>query len=388
MERFSLVRDDPLQRWLGRLRLAGTDRPTALPRIVVCICLTWCSLAFLAWRQGLAVGPSPRESFLYDLAAYAQFLLAVPLFILAEGYIDAGVCMAAEHFRRSGLLHGPQLPEMETAIQDAARLRKRVLPELICVGLAYVLTWGLWLLPEASNGTSTWHALAAGETEHLTLAGWWAGLIAVPVFHYHWCRWLWKTGIWCSFLRRVSKLQLHLAAAHPDHAGGLGFLGQVQTRFAVIIFAFGTVVAAIVGHKLVTEGASFSAPAVWAVVVSFVLISPVVFLMPLLMFTRQLYHTKQRGLREYGALATRIGEQTEEGLFAQQSGAGLDLDRVASLLSHLAKSYAVVKDMRVVPFDMQSAVRLLTAAGGPMLPLLPKLLPALGPVAKLIEFLR
>jgi hypothetical protein len=46
--------------------------------------MTWFPLLVLSLLQGLAIGHGGRIPFLYDLAAYTRFLVAIPLLILGK----------------------------------------------------------------------------------------------------------------------------------------------------------------------------------------------------------------------------------------------------------------------------------------------------------------
>jgi hypothetical protein len=52
------------------------------------------------------------------------------------------------------------------------------------------------------------------------------------------------------FLWRVSRINLHLVAAHTDMAAGLGFLSEGQMAFSPIVFAGGAVIAGQVGNAI------------------------------------------------------------------------------------------------------------------------------------------
>ena len=78
----------PFQALLHRLGLrSGSDGATGR-RAVLSVLVAWVPLVILAQLQGLAVGTS-QASLLQDFAAYARFLVAVPLLVLAEGPVQA-----------------------------------------------------------------------------------------------------------------------------------------------------------------------------------------------------------------------------------------------------------------------------------------------------------
>ena len=60
--------------------------------------------------------------------------------------------------------------------------------------------------------------------------------------------------IWYGFLWRMSRLDLRLIATHPDRAAGLGFVGDAQRFFWIIVSAFAFTAAGILGDEIVYGG--------------------------------------------------------------------------------------------------------------------------------------
>ena len=92
---------------------------------------------------------------------------------------------------------------------------------------------------------------------------------------------------------------------------------------------------------------------------------------PLIMFSPQLAATKRSGLGAYGMLASRYVQGFEEKWIARDAAAGEELLGSADIqsLADLGNSYAVVGDMRVVPFGLTDITRLAAATAAPLLPL-------------------
>src|SRR4029453_1652578 len=92
---------------------------------------------------------------------------------------------------------------------------------------------------------------------------------------------------------------------------------------------------------------------------------------PLIMFTPQLSQAKRRGLAEYGLVAGRYVQEVEgkwvrgEGAESNELVGSADIQSLADL----GNSYAVVREMRVVPFGLEDITRLAVATAAPLLPL-------------------
>ena len=60
--------------------------------------------------------------------------------------------------------------------------------------------------------------------------------------------------IWFRLLWQISRLNLHLSAAHPDRAGGIGFVGRSSYAFGPILFAQGTLLSGLIASRVLYEG--------------------------------------------------------------------------------------------------------------------------------------
>jgi len=144
----------------------------------------------------------------------------------------------------------------------------------------------------------------------------------------------------------------------------------------MFIFAVGIMVASVVEHKLVVEGARFRDFGMWGVVAEFVVLAPPVFLMPLLFFTRTLARAKRAGRTEYDVLIARYGNAIHEKWHREapsEEKSNLPADFAA--LADAKQVYELINRMRIVPFDLASAAKFAASAGGPMVPVALHLLP-------------
>jgi hypothetical protein len=81
---FSLTEGGPGSSVMKRLHLVHPELGTGAMRTAVClIALTWAPLFLLCLLEGLALR-GVRVPFVYDIAAHARFLLAVPVLVLAD----------------------------------------------------------------------------------------------------------------------------------------------------------------------------------------------------------------------------------------------------------------------------------------------------------------
>ena len=97
---------------------------------------------------------------------------------------------------------------------------------------------------------------------------------------------------------------------------------------------------------------------------------------PLLMFTPHLHRTRRNGLLDYGTLAMSYVRRFDE-KWLRGRGQSEELLGTADIqsLADLANSFAVVRDMRLVPFSLYDAIPLIAAAALPVLPLVLTVMP-------------
>lgn len=387
MIQFSLFEGDLLSKLFGHLRFRGRKAGDLILRILCFWFLTYIPMATLAVLEGLYGNRPPSENFFYDIAAYAIFFLSTPLFILAEGIISTATRGAAKRFASHGILKPEDAAGLDSIHLKLEKARQNIIPELICIFHAFVFA-GFAINMERFDNVQTWHALGPNGNQSFTAAGIWAMCVAIPIANYLWLRWVWKIILWCWYLYQISRFHLQLLASHPDKTGGIGFLSEVQSKFGIIILAFGiSNVAAVTIYKLTIEQASFSLLTVWAGIVSFVIGAPALFIVPLFFFTKQLYRCKKRAVERYEERAMeRAAAFEQKWLTAIESGSWSDMGTSdLSGLNNLNNVYDRIQHMRVVPFDLRSIGELFASAAGPMLPLLPYLNLLPKPVLETIE---
>jgi hypothetical protein len=369
LDEFSLAKGGLLFKLLVRMRLMRPDLAPAYRRAVVLALFAWLPLLILSAFQGLALGGSVRIPFLFDFPISVRLLLSLSLLILAENVIDERTQMVVKHLIQSGLVRENDHSAFESSVQQVLRMRNSFLAEGVIAGL--VIFSAAFLRLEFSGTSSTWQFLVSSSGATRTLAGWWHVIVSIPVVTFLMFRWVWRYLIWCWFLWRTSRLDLHLVPTHPDMAGGLGFLGLAQVKYAIIIFALSSLLSSQMGQEILFGGASLANYRM--TIFGFVALILVVFLGPLLVFSPKLFDTKRKGLLEYGALANEYTQSFERKWIRREAPEGEALIGSADIqsLADLANSFEIVRKMRPVPFDLPTAILPMVAAAAiPFLPLL------------------
>jgi hypothetical protein len=387
---FSLFEGDGLQIVYTRLGLSNWTRFRLTKRCLLAVMLTWVPVAMLALWRGFVGGGASPTNFFADFAAYAQFLVAMPLFVLAEPIIDSSTREAAQQFLMCGIIKPEDGHTVNRIHAVIRRARKSYWSDLACIVTAYTLS--LAILPSIFDARAMpdWHAQVQGISRTLTAPGIWEFFIALPLLNYTWLRFTWKIFLWIFYLHRISRLHLQLHPIHPDLTGGIGFVSEAQARFAVFLLAYGiSNITATVGYEIVILHYDFSVPSVWGPIVGFALGAPLLFTLPLFMFTKQLFRSKKRALAEYRPRVTEHSRRLEArwllGARAILPGPPTqeEVQELAEFTA-LGTLFSRVEQMRVVPLDLQSAGQLVGSTFGALATLLP-LLHAEGAFGKIFE---
>lgn len=297
---FSLVLGGPSYQFLRWAHLSGPALEQVHRRILFTTLITWLPLALLSLIEGNPSGV--KLTFLRDIEAHVRFLVAVPVLIGAELIVHRRLRITVKRFVEFGIVRAENIPRFHEPIEAASRLRNSLPLELAMIIFIYTVGQWFWR-SQISLETASWYRTSEGVHLGMTLPGYWYAFVSLPIFQFILLRWYMQTFIWFQFLWRVSKLDLHLLPAHPDRAGGLGFLGVGSYAFAPILFAQGAVLAGLIANRIFYQGHDLSSFKfnIAAFVAGFV----VFILAPLVVFTPQLNATKRRGLGEYGAFAAR-----------------------------------------------------------------------------------
>ena len=195
--------------------------------------------------------------------------------------------------------------------------------------------------------------------------------MSVPIALVLLLGWLWRLLIWGLFLFRVSRLDLHLVAAHPDLVGGLQFVGLSMRAFLLLSFAISTMVAGGVAYRVLNMGTSFFS--FIYVISAVVILNLALFAGPLLVFGRKLVEARRRGIIDYGGLAGAVGNQLEKKWLDYRKSANEGALEVQhfSATTDLYQVVSNVYQMKPFPIATQDLIALIVVT---LLPFLPALL--------------
>jgi hypothetical protein len=368
----SLMEGGPGDALMKRLRLIRPELGASSVRTAIILAaITWIPLLVFSLVEGLAVGGA-EIPFLQDISVHVRFLVAVPIFVLAEIPIGRRIRGAAKNFLEAGLVRENERKRFATAVVDTVRFHDSRLAELTLLALAYVTAYTALSKTPLQSG-STW--FEPSPSVGLSPVGYYYALFSLPIFQFLMYRWAFRMVVWTRFLWQVSKLDLFLTPTHPDGAGGLGFLGKGSIAFGVILFALSSVVSAAIASRILFSGAKLEDFQI--IYVTLVLLAVIVFAGPLIVFAPKLLRLKLDGLRRYGTLASRYTQLFDSKWAENASTAEEPLLGTADIqsLADLGNSYELVRKMRAVPIAGSDFIAMALPGVIPALPLAATVMP-------------
>ena len=354
----------PPRRLTALARLPSPLCPNAGVRLLLVIAIGWAPLALLVGLDVLSGRPQVLPTFVTDIGVHARYAFAVPVLVLAHALCARRLGAIARHFLDSGLLSEDDQRRLVVAL-DAARRRVRSLrAEAAVLVVAYLLVLQVVFFEGAALRLSAWQTTPNGVD--FSIAGWWHAVVSVPLLIIVLLGWGWRIGNWAWFLREVAHLDLQLVAAHPDQAGGLGFLSQSVRAFGFVGLGIGGIVAGRFAfvhlHGLATIYTNGLLIGGTAAVVLLLAVGPLaVFVVPQARAWRQ-------GSFAYGSLANQLGRQFERAWFTGKPRGSMLSEPDFSAATDLYQLVANVYAMRFLPVDPRSIVILLTFTLAPFLP--------------------
>lgn len=379
---FSLVLGGPLYQIFRRAYLSGPVLELLQRRVLFLSGITWLPPLLLSAIAGHLVGGQGLP-FLRDIETHVRFLVALPVLVIAELVVHRALTPVVKLFVERGVVTDADTPKFYAAVETALRARNSIALELAL--LIFAFTAGHWVWSShVALGTASWYGTHDGMHLHLTLPGYWYGYVSIPLAQFIIFRWYMRLAIWFWLLWRISRLNLRLLPTHPDRAGGIGFLGERTYAFGPILFAEGAVTAGILANRIFHEGHSLMS--LQLTILGLVSFFVLMILVPLIAFTPRLHHAKRHGLKEYGTLATTYVEDFDQKWLrgGAKDEAILGTGDIQSL-ADLANSFAIVREMRVVPFVFSDALLLVVVTAMPFLGLLLTIIPLNELVSRLIK---
>lgn len=366
---FSISRGGRIHDAMVRFGLPESPRGMLL-RLAILVVVGWLPLVLLAAGDGLVFGRSALALF-GDFGPWVRFFFVAPVMILAEPVADRVLDSVVRLIGLSGLVPAERQDAFDRLVTRTQRAATSDTADLLMLVLALVVPHILTASISRQVGQGTaWIGSVENGMLTLTAAGRWYTWVSLPVIEFLLLRWLWRSLAWWWFLWRVARLPLDVVAAHPDRAGGLGFLAYAPNAFLPVFVALSALGAVGIAADIRINGSHLAE--VKGVIIALIVLEIVILIVPQLFFLPLLSRTKRDALMRYGVAGARMARRFER----QWTHAPLKVEEELIDSSHpsamidYAGTYQVVESLRPTIFSLRELVRLLLPIAAPFAPLL------------------
>jgi hypothetical protein len=334
--------------------------------LLLLILVCWLPIALLSF---IKLGwDSFYQLFLRDIATHVRFLIVLPILLVSRRSLNKSFNQMISFFHETKIVDA----DNEQAFEKIMDSLKKWSNSKLIDGILLILVYSSFYFQEHSqiNKTNTyapWHLV----DNHITAAGWWYLLISLPLLQMLLYRWLYTILLWMFFLRKISKLDLHLSALHPDGVGGLGFLQYTQLAFFPVALAFSALTAGVMNNMIMFSGISIRD---YKVAIGSVLIFVfLLFILPLMLLLPMLAKIKRKYFMLYSREAWPFARKYEEELksFYQTGEEKPD----ASWHIDMIGSFEKTRDMKIILVDKTILIAFVAAVVLPFLPVIAQQIP-------------
>jgi hypothetical protein len=338
---------------------------------LVSLCIAWLPLVIFTAIAGTLYSGS-QLPFLKDVSMQARILVALPILVFIKFAIDSKVSAVAKYLSEA-LMDGEERQlVLSKVFYRAKRLTTSVGSEIILLLFVVLATISLVkgnVLSELQSGKTSWMAFAKNEGLKLSIAGYWAVIISIPLFQFLFLRWLWRYFVWTMLLLRLSRAKLILLPTHADRSGGLGIIMLAQRRFNLIFVAGSVVISGQFIAQVIANRESFNV--IRGEVVAYIIFCIVLILIPLLFFMAKLVKVKDEGLLHLSSLAaTMSGKFEKEWVNDLPIEKKIEEDHVdPSMLYDYNGLYDTLRQLRTVPITVRDIIGVALILFVPFIPI-------------------
>ncbi len=379
---FSPVENEPPLRWQRTLHLAPRGGLGVGRRAVFYGLLAWLPIVVWAAATGHFWSDATGERLLQHYGIHVYCLVAIPLFVLAEGSLHKASLRFVPQFVKSGVVPPAERDRFERLLAGMRRLRNMSLPWILLLG--GVIAWSLVDQPDRHTDSMAW----AYDTDGgLGFGGLWFAYVARPLFLALLLGWLWRFVLLGLLFARIGRLKLSLVPTHPDRVGGLGFLEVLPGAFAPVSFAVSAVLSSQWAHEIVHHGTTLDS--LKLPVIAFVVIWSVLLLLPLLALAPALLAAKREALIAYSNLVGEQGRLVHRRWILHEtveSAPLLDAPEIGPVTDANAM-YEAVKAMRPMPIGTRSIISILVPLALPLVAMVALRVPLKALLLKIVKTL-
>ncbi len=343
-----------------------------IKKIFLIIAVSWLPLLIISYFSGTMLSSDSKIKipFLYDYLSNARLLISFPVIFLSISIINSLVSKSFDQFVSAEIIKKEDLEKFRKISDTYSKLNDSKFSNVIIIILSYFWIYLFWKDYEDISGVNSWKFSGSGN-EGLQPAGYWYFIFSVPVVQIFLFKMLWTFLLWSFSLFRIAKLNLNISSSSPDGAGGLAFIGYTQIFFGLLGFAQNVTFSAGIANKIVYNNESFMDYRI-NIILGIISVS-LIYIAPLLFFTKHLLNAKLVTLFEYSKLGLYYGTSFENKWIKKKlpdnSESLLGTADIQSL-ADLNNSVKMVQDQLIFPLRFSSFFVFFAVLIIPYLPLL------------------
>ncbi|PQV49184.1 hypothetical protein [Paraburkholderia sp. BL21I4N1] len=361
----SLVHDDPafhLQRRLGRIPRNGMG---TVRRALIFGAICWLPIVIWAVLTGRASRGADGDTLLAHFGIHVRCLVAIPLFVIAEGVAQKLMPPLLRHFVEAGLVTSETLAQFRELTASVVRLRNLTLPWVLIAGAVIAWTTASAFLKQIDD--VSWPAHSGDVPGALTFGGWWFILIVRPLFTMLLLAWFWRACLIFVLFFKLARFPLAFAPVHPDRVAGVGFVERLMFIFSPVAFALSAVVAASFAHEVMYHGVNVTEIKGELIATAVMLI--VIFLIPFMPLAVTLGNVKRDAVFSYGSLVGRHGRLVHRRWILKEDVGTPDILDAPELgpVADVQAVYQAIRSMLAIPVGKLGLSAIVVPAIVPML---------------------
>ena len=347
------------------------DRDT-IKKIFLIIAVSWLPLLIISFFSGtmLSADIKIKIPFLYDYLTNARLLISFPVIFLSISIINNLISKSFDQFVSAEIVRTEDLRKFKQISDTYYKLKDSKISNIIIFFLSYLWIYFFWRNYEDISGLNSWKLISSGN-EGVQLAGYWYYIVSIPVVQIFMFKMIWTFLLWSSSLYRIAKLNLNISSSSPDGAGGLAFLGYTQIFFGLLGFAQNVTFSAGIADKIVYNNESFMDYR-FNIILGIISVS-LIYIVPLLFFTKHLLNAKLVTLFEYSKLGLNYGTSFENKWIKKNmpdNSEPLLGNADIQSLADMSNSVKMVQDQLIIPLKVSTFITFFVIMIIPYLPLL------------------
>ena len=343
-----------------------------IKKIFFIVAVSWLPLLVISYFSGtmLSADSKIKIPFLCDYLANARLLIAFPVIFLSISIINSLVSKSFDQFVSAEIISKEDREKFKQISDTYFKLKDSKFSNIIILFLSYFWIYFFWKDFEDISGLNSWKFFGSGN-EGIQHAGYWYYIVSIPVVQFFLFKMLWTFLLWSFSLFRIAKLNLNISSSSPDGAGGLAFLGYTQIFFGLLGFAQNVTFSAGIANKIVYNNEPFKDFRI-NIILGIISVS-LIYIAPLLFFTKHLLNAKLVTLFEYSKLGLNYASSFENKWIKKNlpdnSEPLLGTADIQSL-ADLNNSVKMVQDQLIFPLKISSFIVFFFVLIIPYLPLL------------------